>query len=861
MNRKNLFMSALITIVLLAVVFIPLSDQQNGTYDPWIDTNDDGIIDIYDLEALGSLYGTSGSPINKTALLLDLQSRVEALEAYLDALPSTVSYIMGKVGGYYYVVNGTNSRLWNYSTLFSVVEQKVLDVGGTIWHKAGSYIVDAQLNVAVANTELLGDSGATWTFDTSLTSDLTMLSVTADNFKVSNMRFNGIRSQISGTQTAIRLDNVSFAQVKDCFFESFSGDGIFAANTIMHSKVLANTFYDIYDDAVDMNNARHSSINDNTFKHIGDNGIDTEGAMSLTINDNTFRDISFWATGNAIELEQEGTTPTHTSDCTVSGNTIDTVYRGIHINSGKDNSITGNTFKNVTYGIWLQTAGGSRHSTNNTITGNTFKTVAIAPIAERDSNQDFQLIQNNIFINTPAPIIKGANTVIRDNIGYPNVYSDASYNIFKEGSYYYLQDGSTGTTKWRSTSAHAIFKAAIGNLTNGGIIFAGKANYTFGWKEQILITNPNIQLRGEGKKTVFCKTSGGANTIELRGKAATPLCGIVLSNFAVETQVYTDSDAVTLRYVDNSTIEKLWITSRYAPGQGFEEGIVLYNSRFNTIQNNWIIGCAQANIELALNGTVGNFVTRNFLFNGRGDGIYVWGASNNTISHNFITDSTDDGIELYADIATGGDGNIYDTKILYNIITSSGDRGIIVTDSGGYYAKNTEIVGNTITYSDSVQIQIGENPCGTKIRQNTISFGGSFGILSSSDHPTWIEGNDIFNHTAAGAAGIKVWGGLFHTISRNTVQYSTLRGIHLENSNYSSVSDNLIMYNTNGVDFSGTDCSQITLNRVFNNSNIGIFLSSATCERNIVTSNIALDNGTNILDLGSGTVLDNNVTS
>jgi len=49
-------------------------------YDPWIDLDDDGIIGPDDLALLAGQYGTSGEPINKTELLLDLQARVEALE-------------------------------------------------------------------------------------------------------------------------------------------------------------------------------------------------------------------------------------------------------------------------------------------------------------------------------------------------------------------------------------------------------------------------------------------------------------------------------------------------------------------------------------------------------------------------------------------------------------------------------------------------------------------------------------------------------------------------------------------------------------------------------------------------------------
>lgn len=81
MDRKQFLMATLISVVLLTLVFTPLSGQQDGSYDPWLDYNNDGIIDINDLAALGYIYGSSGKAINKTALLLDLLDRVEALEA------------------------------------------------------------------------------------------------------------------------------------------------------------------------------------------------------------------------------------------------------------------------------------------------------------------------------------------------------------------------------------------------------------------------------------------------------------------------------------------------------------------------------------------------------------------------------------------------------------------------------------------------------------------------------------------------------------------------------------------------------------------------------------------------------------
>ena len=80
MKRKHVtlgFLAFCLTATLLVGV------TSSVEYDPWYDLNDDGDIDIFDLRKVARLYGTSGTPINKTALLLDLQERVEAKIALL----------------------------------------------------------------------------------------------------------------------------------------------------------------------------------------------------------------------------------------------------------------------------------------------------------------------------------------------------------------------------------------------------------------------------------------------------------------------------------------------------------------------------------------------------------------------------------------------------------------------------------------------------------------------------------------------------------------------------------------------------------------------------------------------------------
>jgi len=92
--KKDLIVAVLATFCLTAILFtaIPIrSTPSPSEYDPWIDTNDDGIINYEDLFNLASRYGTFGTPINKTDLLLELQSKVDSLNASILDLEARVN--------------------------------------------------------------------------------------------------------------------------------------------------------------------------------------------------------------------------------------------------------------------------------------------------------------------------------------------------------------------------------------------------------------------------------------------------------------------------------------------------------------------------------------------------------------------------------------------------------------------------------------------------------------------------------------------------------------------------------------------------------------------------------------------------
>jgi hypothetical protein len=77
LKRKHMVLTFLV-FCLTATLLVGVTSS--AEYDPWVDGNDDGIIDIVDIVNLAIRFGEEGTPINKTALLLDLLDRVEVLE-------------------------------------------------------------------------------------------------------------------------------------------------------------------------------------------------------------------------------------------------------------------------------------------------------------------------------------------------------------------------------------------------------------------------------------------------------------------------------------------------------------------------------------------------------------------------------------------------------------------------------------------------------------------------------------------------------------------------------------------------------------------------------------------------------------
>jgi hypothetical protein len=103
---KRLMKTKTMLITVLACSMLLVGITSSAPYDPWCDLDDDGDIDIFDIVKMAGAYGTTGTPINKTALLLELEERIDTLNATVMGLQLQMQAIsIVKCGEFDGVVN------------------------------------------------------------------------------------------------------------------------------------------------------------------------------------------------------------------------------------------------------------------------------------------------------------------------------------------------------------------------------------------------------------------------------------------------------------------------------------------------------------------------------------------------------------------------------------------------------------------------------------------------------------------------------------------------------------------------------------------------------------------------------------
>ena len=123
-DKKNVIIAVLATVCLMSTMFAFKVYGARWPYNPLWDITDDGKIDIQDLARISGSFGTTGTPINKTAWF-DLSSRVDQLTASLNELNASVNQLNATANELNGTVNELNTSVNELNVSLNEVQRKL----------------------------------------------------------------------------------------------------------------------------------------------------------------------------------------------------------------------------------------------------------------------------------------------------------------------------------------------------------------------------------------------------------------------------------------------------------------------------------------------------------------------------------------------------------------------------------------------------------------------------------------------------------------------------------------------------------------------------------------------------------------
>jgi len=138
----------LTSFVLVGVTISEFPPELPGTYSPWGDLNDDGVINIFDIVWLTGRYKETGTPVNKTALLYnvsdtfteilsqidylnnELQNRTTNLETQIASMNMTIAELQSEIE----VLGNTKigEKLWDSDWRSLAIGENIFNFGGPL---------------------------------------------------------------------------------------------------------------------------------------------------------------------------------------------------------------------------------------------------------------------------------------------------------------------------------------------------------------------------------------------------------------------------------------------------------------------------------------------------------------------------------------------------------------------------------------------------------------------------------------------------------------------------------------------------------------------------------------------------------
>ncbi len=131
MNVKQLVIGMLLALALLTLAHAPLSGQQgSGSYDPWLDYDENGVIDANELHQLGEAYGSLGDATRNVTIAGHVTAYLRPGGEHL-SIPGSSNWLsdMISIDGYATVT----VLIWVSSASNCYYELFACDNGGYSW--------------------------------------------------------------------------------------------------------------------------------------------------------------------------------------------------------------------------------------------------------------------------------------------------------------------------------------------------------------------------------------------------------------------------------------------------------------------------------------------------------------------------------------------------------------------------------------------------------------------------------------------------------------------------------------------------------------------------------------------------------
>ena len=158
-TNKNLIIIALTTFCLTATVFTVVPTRsQNNRYDPWLDTNDDGLVNIVDLAKTATAFGSSGDPTKNVNVTNWPSASYTLINGTLNMSQHELSTSAFYCGGY----SRLSLMIWTTSASIGVNNSVIIYLYGLQWvsdsHLPLSYANENPISSNVFNTTISSTS-------------------------------------------------------------------------------------------------------------------------------------------------------------------------------------------------------------------------------------------------------------------------------------------------------------------------------------------------------------------------------------------------------------------------------------------------------------------------------------------------------------------------------------------------------------------------------------------------------------------------------------------------------------------------------------------------------------------------------